>query len=253
MGGIDYARFSRVLLRCAEVASEQGIKLSVVRVYQDTLKSAAEAFLAADVAVRKAETAFKREQREAIEALDSLDRPYREVRSMVLAFAPESVLPETLRVQPTDTDKVDAIEKMLDAIDDHAGEAWADELSEGTFGQLAAATVQEIGEAIAANKGLASSREARAAAYGPAYERYLRFKRVVREALGAKSRQYQRIHLRSPNARDDAPDTLPEPPETKPKGSLDATPPTERIVRAMQPPASRRGGPPSERGAPTQA
>lgn len=241
MGGIDYSRFSRVLLRCAEVASEPDMKASVVQAYQDLLKAPAEAFLAADRAARKAEAVFKKEQREALEVLDALDKPYREVRSMVLAFAPESVLSDSLKTQPTDTDKVDALEKLLDALDDNAGEAWADELSQGTFGRIAANTVLEFNEAIAADTTLSRTRDERAAAYGPAYERYLRFKRVVRDAQGPKSRHYQRIHLRSATNADNGPDTMPEPPPTLAKGAMDAMPPTERIMRPLgQPPASQR-------------
>jgi hypothetical protein len=228
MGAIDYGRFQRILQRCAEVATEPTVKPSVSRVYHETLRAAAEAFLYAHAAVRKTETAFRKENREALDALASLNAPYREARSVVLAFAPETVLPDTLRSLSTDTDRLDAIEQLLDTLDDHAGEAWADELTQGTFGQLAASAVKELNEAIVANKALSAAREARAAAYGPAYERYLRFKRVVRDALGPKSRQYQRIHLRSPSATDEAPETLPEPPATVPMHRADAAPPSTR-------------------------
>jgi len=52
--------------------------------------------------------------------------------------------------------------------------------------------------------------DARAAAYGLAYEKYLAFKRVVRDAYGPSSKQYPRIHVR---ARETDP-TPPAPPVT---------------------------------------
>jgi hypothetical protein len=228
MGAIDYGRFQRVLQRCAEVVSEPDIERSVARVYSETLKGPADTFLSAHVAVRTAETSFRKDNREAFDAIGALNTPYQEARRLVLAFAPETVLPDALRSLSTDTDRLDAIEQMLDALDDHAGERWADDLAQGSFGQLAASVVKELNEAIAANKALDAAREARAAFYGPAYERYLRFKRVVREAHGAKSRQYQRIHLRNPSAADQAPETLPEPPATIPMLRTHASPPSTR-------------------------
>ena len=218
MGVIDYARLDRVLTRCAEIAVEAGMKQSVVRVYNDVLEASADTFRAAHVAVTKAESAFAKENKEALDALDALDKPYREARSVVRAFVPTVKLPDTLRVLKVDTDKLNAIEALLDAIDDHTGEAWADELLAGEFGQKAPVTGKELNEAIAANKALAEARDARAQAYGPAYERYLRFKRVVRDALGATSKQYKRIHVRGPNAADDEEPAPPQP--------LAPTPPT---------------------------
>ncbi len=226
MGAIDFGRFQRVLQRCAEVASEPNFKPSVARMYSETLKGPAETFLAAHVAVRKAETSFRKDNREAFDALAALNTPYQEARRVVLAFAPETVLPDALRSLSSDTDRLDALEQMLDALDDHAGEMWADDLAQGTFGQLTASVVKDLNEAMAANKALCAAREARAAFYGPAYERYLRFKRAVREAHGAKSRQYQRIHLRNPSATDEAPETLPEPPATIPMLRTHQSPPS---------------------------
>jgi hypothetical protein len=216
MGLIDYARFERVLSRSAEIAAEPGMKQTVVRVYNDIFGPAAESFLAAHAAVTKAESAFAKENEEAADALDALDKPYREARSVVRAFVPTVKLPETLKAKWTDTDKLNAIEALLDAIDDHAGEAWADELLAGEFGQKAPVTVKELNEAIAANKSLSEARDTRAQAYGPAYERYLRFKRVVRDALGATSKQYKRIHVRGPNAADDEEQPAPQPAPTPP-------------------------------------
>ncbi len=51
-------------------------------------------------------------------------------------------------------------------------------------------------EAIDANKALAKAKTDRATAYAPTYEKFLRFKQVVRNAYGPSSKQYKRIHLR---------------------------------------------------------
>ena len=153
-------------------------------------------FRAAHQAVSAAETSFSKEGSEARSALAELDAPYREARRVVLAFAPETKLPDTLKSQKTDTDQLNAIEALLDVLDEHTVQAWADEQAQSEFGTKAAGTVKELNEAIGANKLLSEAREARARSYGPAYERYLRFKRVVRDALGSKSKQYKRIHLR---------------------------------------------------------
>ncbi|MFS8071164.1 MAG: hypothetical protein ACMG6S_32750 [Byssovorax sp.] len=196
MGAIDYARFDRLVTRCAEIAVEPGMKPSVVRVHDEILKSAGEAFRSAHREVTAAETSFSKEGSEARSALADLDAPYREARSVVLAYAPETKLPDTLKSQKTDTDQLNAIEALLDVLDEHAGQGWADEQAQSGFGKKAAGTVKELNEAIVANKALSEAREVRARSYGPAYERYLRFKRVVRDALGSTSKQYKRIHLR---------------------------------------------------------
>jgi hypothetical protein len=196
MAAIDYGRLDRVLARCEEVAGEPGVHAIIARVYKDLLKPAAKAFREAHAEIAAKESAHKKEAREAREALESLDRPYRSARATVLAYLPHKKLPETLKAQPTDTDKLIAIEGLLDAIDEQTGKGWADELAETEFGKLAAKTIKELNEAVAADKELASAREARAAAFGPAYEKYLAYKRVVRETQGNKSKQYKRIHVR---------------------------------------------------------
>lgn len=236
MSAIEYGRFQRVLLRCAELAAEAGMKASVVRMHDETLRPWAEAYLEAQGAVVKAGAAFRKEHRGAAEALAAFDAPYREAHRVVRAFAPEAVLPDTLKAQPTDTDKLNALDQLLDTLDDHSGEAWADEIAEGALGQRAAAAVREMNEAIAADMQFAQARDARAAAYGPAYERYLRFKRLVRDALGSKSRQYKRIHLRTQrSAAEDGPVTRPDPVVVR------------LPVEAASPPSQRALGPASSR------
>ncbi|HRI67387.1 MAG TPA: hypothetical protein PK156_24255 [Polyangium sp.] len=205
---IDYERFCRVLTRCIEVGEEVGAHAVVVAVFKETLKDDAPAYLALDTKVMDATTGFAKENHESLAALADLDAPYRVARAAVSAILPKTVLPDTLKVLPTDTDKLNAIARLLDIIDDHVGKEWADALLTGEFGTRAPSTVRELTEAIAANKVLTTARMARAAAYGPTYEKYLRFKPVVRNAYGPGSKQYRRIHLRaSPGAS--APETEP--------------------------------------------
>ena len=67
----------------------------------------------------------------------------------------------------------------------------------GPLGTKGPDVVRNIEEAIAASKKLSEAKEKRAEAYGPTYDAFLRFKRVVRSALGPSSKQYRRIHGRA--------------------------------------------------------
>jgi hypothetical protein len=212
---IDYERFARVLHRCKEVADDPEINEVVKHVHKQVLASPAEEFLAADATLGARMVAYERENTEALKALGDLDGPYRIARSTLIAIHPETAkaVPDTLKSLPTDTDKLRAIERLLDTIDDHIGTEWADALLKGEFGAKAAKALKEINEGIAANKSLSDATGARSKAYGPAYEKYLAFKRVVRDALGPGSKHYRRIHLRaSPGAAAaSATDAMPEP------------------------------------------
>ena len=194
---IDYGRFGRIVSRCIEIADEPDANPVVLSVFKEKFAAQATAYLASDVAVSTAMTAFGKENREALDALASLDGPYRVARAAVAAVLPGTDLPDTLKSQPTDTDQLNAITRLLDVIDDHSDKAWADTLLKGEFGTKAPLTIQEITESITANKGLSKARSDRAAAYGPTYELYLGFKQVVRHAYGPGSKQYRRIHLRA--------------------------------------------------------
>ena len=201
---IDYERFGRVVRRSVEVGTDDKLPKIIGVVYKASAEGPIQAFLATDKVVNDAMNAFRKEHSEAIDALAKMDAPYRVARSAVLAMVPTVKLPDTLKAQPTDTDKLKAIEDLLDLIDDHTGTPWADTLLQEEFGKQAPQTVKELNEAIAANKALSVATAARAAAYGLAYEAYLSFKRVVRDALGPGSKEYKRIHLRaSPGAGQD--------------------------------------------------
>lgn len=237
MAGLNYDRFVRVLTRSAELAAAADKPPILGIVYKETAEAKINAFLAANTAVDKALTAFAKENREAVAALNAMDAPYGVARATVVALLPETVLPETLKAQPTDTDKLNAIERLLDIIDDHVGKPWADTLLQGDFGQRAPTTVNEVHEAIAASTARSKALNTRAEAYGPAREAYLAFKRVVRNALGPGSKDYRRIHLRaSPGAagNGDIDDNLVE--ETK-AGGTETTPPATPPANTATPPA----------------
>ncbi len=205
MAAMEYAKMARMLTRCAEIAEDAMVKPLVKTTYLGILESPAVSFLNAERAVMKAESAYAKEAAEANAALETLDQPYREARSVVKAFVPTTNVPATLKQLPTDTDRLVAIETLVDVVDDYETTTWASELLNGPFGQKAVATMTEFEEAIAANKRLGEARTTRAAAFDPAYEAYLRFKRVVRDAYGATSVEYKRIHLRgSPNGEAEA-------------------------------------------------
>ncbi|MBI4914583.1 MAG: hypothetical protein HY825_01935 [Acidobacteria bacterium] len=193
---INYSRFARLLERAKDLGTDAAAKPSVKRCWVDVLSADAEAFLLANKAMVGAETRRTKERREAGDALDKLDQPYREARAVCLAHAPDQVLPETLKAAPTDTDKKDAILTLVDILDDDPQATWAKDVLEGAFGLSAAKVVTELDEARAADGQFAAAQGARAAAFGPAYEKYVRFKNVVRQAHGASSYEYRRIHLR---------------------------------------------------------
>lgn len=197
MPTIDFGRMTRVATRLVELADDPNVKPLVKSVYDDRVRAAVDDYLAANGAIAGAESAARKEGREASAALAALDQPYREARAVAAAYLPAQTLPETLKSQPTDTDRKNAIESLLDAVDDHAGESWADQIVAGPFGQSAGQVLQELNEAIAASTSLSEARDRRAKAFGLAYERYLAFKNVVRNAYGSKSPQYRRIHLRA--------------------------------------------------------
>jgi hypothetical protein len=195
---LNFNILKRVLLRSKEIVDEKEMRPIVVEVYKKSLEGPATAFLSANAAVAKASVALKKENAEALGSLDALVMPYAGARSAVMAILPETAgaLPATLKSLPTDTDKLWAIGTLLEAIEERAGEAWADALLAGEFGTNAPATIKEVREAIDASKDAAAASQARAAAYGPACEKFYAFKRLVRDLFGASSKQYRRIHLR---------------------------------------------------------
>lgn len=200
---IQYGKLERMLTRCGETAQGSDCVPAVKRVYEERLKEKADPYMKACARYRKGESALRKESREAWDALLELDQPYRLCRSVVRAYLPDETIPETLKTLTTDTDRMNAVEQLLNLLTENSSAAWADEQASGEFGIKAPKTVKELDEAITANKAFCKARDDRATTYGPAWERYLSFKRVVRDAYGPTSKQYKRIHIRSAGSGDD--------------------------------------------------
>lgn len=214
MAALDYARLKRVLLRCDEIAKEPDANPIVLRVFTEVVQPTSNTFITAHDAIAAAESASAKERREAVEALRTFEPIFREARSVVLAYRRDAVVPGALSGKTTDTDRMGAIRDLVGIVDANNSEGWAQDLSNGRFGQRAPNVIREVKESITATADLANAQLARAQAYGPAYEDYLAFKDVVRNAYGANSRQYRRIHVRANDAADDndpAPGPAPEP------------------------------------------
>jgi hypothetical protein len=194
---IRFPLLVRLLLRAAEIAEEQGMAKEVTRVYSDVLAPVAVPFCKLHDAVVLAETTVTQKGIQVARSQDVFDPVYRGTRSVVLAFAPGTVLPDTLKVQPTDTDVLYGLATLVSIVKARAGEPWADELMEGQFGTVGAELEAALKESIAARKALAAARQQRVNAYGPAYDRYMAFKHVVRDVLGTSSVQYRRLHPRA--------------------------------------------------------
>lgn len=194
---LRYDLLERVVDRCAELATATDCHPLVQRVWLERLKDLANAYLDSLKTYKKAENAWAKENSEAVEALKALDQPFKIARAVVAAYCPKEKLPETLKALPTETEQKNAISEVVEILDNHSTEEWAEEVSRGEFGTKAPVTLQEVNESIAANRAFAEAEVARAAAYGPAWERYLAFKNVVRNVYGPKSKQYRRIHIRN--------------------------------------------------------
>src|SRR6185312_13751840 len=81
MPTIDYDRLKRVLTRCGEVAAEPGMKDSVTLVYTDVLKVPAQTYFDVCTTFTNAASAYAKENKESVDALDAFDGTYREARS----------------------------------------------------------------------------------------------------------------------------------------------------------------------------
>lgn len=205
MSNINYSRFRRITARCAELAARPGINPVIVVTYNDLLKPLVDAYTVAEADIVKKESALGKEMHEAVNALRDFDSVYGTARAAAVGFVKGLSVPESLKSQPTYTDKRIAIEMLLDAIDDHADAPWAKAVLEGDFGKRAPEVIKEIDEATSADADLTAARAARAKAHGPTYEGYLAFKRVVRTALGPTSKEYRNIHIRANGTIEDDP------------------------------------------------
>lgn len=201
---INFPLMARLLERCAELRALRDVDPNVAMVYDQLLLAAATEFLAAHDALPAAEEAAAKEGREARAALEKIDQPYAVARSVSRAFTPDISLPDSLKAYKTDTDKKNAIQTLRNELDRRdETETWAANLLAGPFGVLAPEVIREVNEWIASNVDLSKAKNRRAQAFGPAYERFVDFKDVVRQVYGPSSREYRRIHLRNNDPAED--------------------------------------------------
>ncbi|HEY8427785.1 MAG TPA: hypothetical protein VIL20_05400 [Sandaracinaceae bacterium] len=196
--GIDYQRFDRVCARSEELANRADVHPSVKRVYTEKLAAKATRFRSSHKGLKNAETAAKKERREALAALEAIHPPYMQARSVAANYVTDLAIPVSLKSLSTETDKCDAIRDLLailDTYDDEPG--WASELVEGDFGRLAPEAIREVSEWIEANAALEKAVRERAEAYAEAYPAFLRFRDVVRTTYSPSSMHYRRLVVRS--------------------------------------------------------
>jgi hypothetical protein len=204
MNRMNYQLLNRVLLRSEEIVAEPAMSSTVTNIYDDVLKSKAEAYRIAFDTIAVAESKHRQAKLEASVALKMFDNPYKAARASVMAVDPTRVLPATLSAQGTDTDTLYAIKTLVKAIKEYIGQTWADGLLSGEFGAASADVMTKLSASILANKAFAEAVTARAEAFDPAYTAFMAFKRVVRYALGPKSKQYKRLHIRSTKSAGEA-------------------------------------------------
>lgn len=187
----------RFLGRAAEIASEQGMSASVTLVYDGVVAADAIEYRTRHDVVIARMTAANQAKLKVKTTLAAFDAPYREARAVVLAFVPGTVVPDTLKTQSTDTDILDAVTALSTIVQSHSSSAWAKQLLNGAFGTLAPELVKDLEALIDANKALALARRERAKAFDTVYPKFLRFKQVVYDTLGATSKQYRRLSQRA--------------------------------------------------------
>jgi hypothetical protein len=243
MNRVNYHLMNRLLLRCEEVATEPAMSSTVINIYNDALKPKAEAYRNAFDAIAIAESKNKEKKAEVSVAIKAFAEPYKAARASVLAVAPTKVLPATLSAQGTDTDTLYAIKTLVKAIKEYIGQSWADGLLNGEFGAESADVMAKLSESILVNKALSEAVTARAEAFEPAYAAFMAFKRVVRHALGAKSKQYKRLHIRSAKSASEAEGEQEEASSEEEKETTPAsTTPTASTSTAPAPAVPVKGG-----------
>ncbi len=196
-----YQILFRLLTRAKEVALEPDISKGIQQVYTNILEPVSKVYLANYEAFTLCRSKAGAARAKAASTLARFEPIYGEVRAIVLAFEPDVALPDTLKSQSTDTDIVTAITALTKIVTSHKAEVWAEDQLKGEFGSLGPKLIAELNESITASKALIKAREARASSYGPAYDKYLSFKQVVRSAMGASSAQYMRLRLRAKPSR----------------------------------------------------
>jgi hypothetical protein len=176
---------------------EAGAPQVLVDVYQTAVGESLQAFSDSMQAVKVAQKRVNDAGEGRASKLVEMERLFRMARSAVATIVPTTVLPATLKRQPTDTDKRDAILELMSTVQDHAGAPWADNLLQGEFGQKVPAAVEQLNEYIEAANALQKAKADRVTAFVPGWNAFLKYKRLVRDTLGSSARQYQGLRLRS--------------------------------------------------------
>lgn len=198
---IDYPRFYRLLTRVVELAARGDVDPSVKRIYEDKVAGVAATFMGSHKGLLNAEVAARKERREGLQALETVDQPFRVARVVAQKYVVDLAIPKTLKSLSTETDKRNAIRELLELLDAHDDEpGWAKDLTDGEFGRLAPQAIRELSEWIDASANVEKAVRERIKAYAAAYGPFLDFRDVVREVYSSKSTHYRRLMIR-PNGK----------------------------------------------------
>ncbi|MCC6557212.1 MAG: hypothetical protein IT372_30030 [Polyangiaceae bacterium] len=200
----QFSVFARYCARPHEIVIEMGAPQVLVDVYEKTAGQPFQAFTDSMASVKAATERVKAAEKGKTSKLAEMDKLFRTGRSAVAAVVPGTVLPDTLKVQPTDTDRRNAIQELVSTVQKHAGEGWADNLMSGEFGQKAPAALETLNEYIAAANALQKAKADRLTAFEPAWGAFVKFRRLVRDTLGSSSRQYRGLRPRGAGKSEDA-------------------------------------------------
>lgn len=220
MAAVDYARFHRLAGRAQEVRDAPGAPVLIVAVYQRSAATPLARFTTAHAGVDDATTRLNHANGEIAKNIEAMKRHSNTALAAIAAVLPETKLPGPLSTQATDTDRRQMLQRVFTILTPFAGEDWADELLQGEFGTLGTQFIGYLNDAIQAANDLQAARAERAAAFEPAWQAFIAFRRLVRSKYGVAARQHRRLQVRKVDAdeEDEAPpeegeETLPEPDE----------------------------------------
>lgn len=212
MSSIDYPRFLRLVKRSQRLAAKPDVNNLVKVIFDAKFAAPAQRYTNAYAALVDMEAKQRKERREALGILEDIDQPYKEARHVVAAFVKDLAIPLTLKSISTATDKLTAIERLLEIVDAHApeegeegegagegdsAESWAQAVLASPFGQLAPVAIREISEWTDADDELEKAVRERAAAFTEAWPRFLEFRRQVRLSYGQNSIHHRRLVVRA--------------------------------------------------------
>lgn len=212
VSSIDYPRFLRLVKRSQRLAAKPDVNNLVKVIFDAKFAAPAQRYTNAYAALVDMEAKQRKERREALGILEDIDQPYKEARHVVAAFVKDLAIPLTLKSISTATDKLTAIERLLEIVDAHApeegeegegagegdsAESWAQAVLASPFGQLAPVAIREISEWTDADDELEKAVRERAAAFTEAWPRFLEFRRQVRLSYGQNSIHHRRLVVRA--------------------------------------------------------